>query len=60
MMGGTVPTHAIVTPLGVPFVIVPLVNADNNQHSFDENLRVGSFVSGMRAALGLLLADFRD
>lgn len=60
MMGGTVPTHAIVTPLGVPFVIVPLVNADNNQHSFDENLRVGSFVSGIRSALGLLLTDFRD
>jgi acetylornithine deacetylase/succinyl-diaminopimelate desuccinylase-like protein len=60
MMGGTVPTHAIVTPLGVPFVIVPLVNADNNQHSFDENLRIGSFVSGMRSALGLLLTDLRD
>jgi acetylornithine deacetylase/succinyl-diaminopimelate desuccinylase-like protein len=60
MMGGTVPTHAIVTPLGLPFVIVPLVNADNNQHSFDENLRMGSFVSGMRTTLGLLLTDFGE
>jgi acetylornithine deacetylase/succinyl-diaminopimelate desuccinylase-like protein len=60
MMGGTVPTHEIVTPLGQPFVIVPLVNADNNQHSFDENLRMGNFLSGMRATLGLLLTDFRD
>jgi acetylornithine deacetylase/succinyl-diaminopimelate desuccinylase-like protein len=60
MMGGTVPTHAIVTPLGLPFVIVPLVNADNNQHSFDENLRAGSFVSGIRTTLGLLLTDFGD
>lgn len=60
MMGGTVPTHAIVTPLGLPFVIVPLVNADNNQHSFDENLRMGSFVSGMRTALGLLLTDYGE
>lgn len=60
MMGGTVPTHEIVTPLGQPFVLVPLVNADNNQHSFDENLRMGNFLSGMRATLGLLLTDFRD
>ncbi|MBK9090703.1 MAG: M20/M25/M40 family metallo-hydrolase [Holophagales bacterium] len=60
MMGGTVPTHEIVTPLGLPFVIVPLVNADNNQHSFDENLRMGNFVSGMRATLGLLLTDYGD
>ena len=41
MMGGTVPTHAIVGTARAPFVIVPLVNADNNQHSYDENLRMG-------------------
>ena len=54
MMGGTVPTHALVEPLGTPFVILPLVNADNNQHAFDENLRMGNVLSGMRALLGLL------
>ena len=58
MMGGTVPTRAIVAPLGTPFVLVPLGNADNNQHSFDENLRMGNFVSGMRTTLGLPLTPF--
>lgn len=60
VMGGTVPTHEIVTPLHAPFVLVPLVNSDNNQHAFDENLRMGNYVSGMRAMLGLLLATYRE
>jgi hypothetical protein len=60
MMGGTEPRLESVTPLTLPFVIVPLVNADNNQHFFDENLWIGSFVSGMRKTLGLLLKDYRE
>jgi len=36
------------------------VNADNGQHSFDEDFRRGNFVSGFRSTLGLLLWDFRD
>lgn len=58
MMGGTVPTDAIVGPLGTPFVILPLVNGDNNQHAFDENLRTGNFLSGTRALAGLLRTPF--
>ena len=42
MMGGTVPTGAAVQALQSPFVIVPLVNADNNQHSYDENMRLAT------------------
>jgi hypothetical protein len=41
MMGGSVPTDKLVDALGVPFIIVPMVSNDNNQHSFDENLRIG-------------------
>lgn len=52
--GATVPTHEIVSPLGLPFVIVPTVNVDNNQHTYDENLRLGNYLSGMRIMLGLL------
>jgi acetylornithine deacetylase/succinyl-diaminopimelate desuccinylase-like protein len=52
--GGTVPTHEIVAPLNVPFVLVSVVNADNNQHAYDENLRMGNYLSGMRSMLGLL------
>ena len=54
MMGGSVPTDKLVDALGVPFIIVPLVNGDNNQHSFDENLRVGHYVDGVRTLATLL------
>jgi hypothetical protein len=39
-------------------VIVPLVNNDNNQRSFDENVRVGRLLEGTRAFTGLLLTPF--
>jgi acetylornithine deacetylase/succinyl-diaminopimelate desuccinylase-like protein len=58
MMGGSVPTDKLVEALGLPFVIVPLVNGDNNQHSFDENLRLGQFLDGTRAFTGLLRAPY--
>ncbi|CAG2128936.1 acetylornithine deacetylase/succinyl-diaminopimelate desuccinylase-like protein [Cupriavidus plantarum] len=58
MMGGTVPTAEIVNVLKVPFVIVPLVNADNNQHAANENLRLGNYTSGVRTMYGLLTQGF--
>ncbi len=58
MMGATVPTEALVEALEIPFVIVPMVHNDNNQHSFDENLRVGHLLSGTRAFTGLLVTPF--
>lgn len=39
--------------LKVPYVIVPLVNADNNQHSFDENLRLGNYLEGIRTIVAM-------
>jgi acetylornithine deacetylase/succinyl-diaminopimelate desuccinylase-like protein len=54
MMGGSVPTDSLVEILGAPFVIVPLVNGDNNQHTFDENVRVGHYVEGVRTIVGML------
>jgi acetylornithine deacetylase/succinyl-diaminopimelate desuccinylase-like protein len=54
MMGGSVPTDSLVEILGAPFVIVPLVNGDNNQHTFDENMRVGHYVEGVRTIFGML------
>lgn len=58
--GGTVPTHEIVGPLNLPFVIVPTVNPDNNQHTYDENLRMGNYLSGMRTMLGLINTPYKD
>src|SRR5438876_5049122 len=58
MMGGTVPTDVLVDALRLPFVLVPTVNPDNNQHSHDENLRIGNFVSGTRAIRDLLTTPY--
>lgn len=60
MMGGTLPTHAIVGPLKAPFVQVPVVNPDNNQHAYDENLRMGHYLTGMRTMAALLTAPYPD
>ncbi len=58
MMGGSLPTAQLVSALALPFVILPLVNADNNQHSFDENLRVGHYVDGIHTLLRLLRSPY--
>ncbi|MGH8186992.1 MAG: M20/M25/M40 family metallo-hydrolase [Steroidobacteraceae bacterium] len=54
MMGGTVPTDVLVAALRMPFVLIPTVNGDNNQHSHDENLRLGNLVSGTEIVYSLL------
>ncbi|MFQ5789537.1 MAG: M20/M25/M40 family metallo-hydrolase [Acidobacteriota bacterium] len=41
--GGTVPIAPFIRALGFPAVSVPTVNFDNNQHSPNENLRLGHF-----------------
>ena len=58
MMGGSLPTEQLVSTLKMPFVILPLVNADNNQHSFDENLRIGHYVDGIQTLLRLLRTPY--
>jgi acetylornithine deacetylase/succinyl-diaminopimelate desuccinylase-like protein len=60
MMGGTLPTHQIVGPLLAPFVLVSVVNPDNNQHTYDENLRMGHYLSGMRTLAALLTAPYPE
>ena len=53
-MGGTLPTSPFINTLDVPAVIVPLVNSDNNQHSPNENLRLGNYFDGSKTIYGLL------
>jgi acetylornithine deacetylase/succinyl-diaminopimelate desuccinylase-like protein len=43
-----------VNTLDVPAVIVPTVNPDNNQHSPNENVRVGNYVDGVRSIIAIL------
>jgi acetylornithine deacetylase/succinyl-diaminopimelate desuccinylase-like protein len=58
MMGGTVPTDVLVDALHLPFIGVPTVNADNNQHAHDENLRIGNFISGTQTLFSLLVTPY--
>jgi len=52
--GGSIPISPFVTTLGVPAVTVPTVNPDNNQHSPNENLRLGNFEEGIQVILAVL------
>ncbi|MGO1282377.1 MAG: hypothetical protein ACTJHI_08050 [Psychrobacter sp.] len=54
IMGGTVPVAEIVDALQVPFVIMPLVNVDNNQHTANENMRMGNYINGVRTLYSLV------
>lgn len=44
--GGSVPMY-IFERLGLPVINLPIVNHDNNQHSENENVRVGNFWRGI-------------
>jgi acetylornithine deacetylase/succinyl-diaminopimelate desuccinylase-like protein len=52
--GGSIPIAPFVVKLGLPAVGVPTVNRDNNQHSPNENLRLGNFAEGVRTFLAIL------
>jgi acetylornithine deacetylase/succinyl-diaminopimelate desuccinylase-like protein len=52
--GGSIPISPFVRSLGIPAVTVPTVNADNNQHSPNENLRVGNYIDGVKTFLAIL------
>ncbi len=53
-MGGSIPIAPIIDALRVPAAIVPTVNIDNNQHSPNENLRLGNFVEGIAMLMAVL------
>jgi acetylornithine deacetylase/succinyl-diaminopimelate desuccinylase-like protein len=59
MMGGTVPTDVLVDALHLPILMICTVNADNNQHAHDENLRIGNFVTGTQTIYSLLTTPYR-
>ena len=54
MSGGSIPISPFVTTLGIPAVTVPTVNRDNNQHSPNENLRLGNYREGIQTMLAIL------
>ena len=58
MSGGSIPIAPFITTLGVPAVTVPTVNSDNNQHSPNENLRIGNYIDGITTFLSILTEPF--
>ena len=54
LMGGSIPISPFVNALKVPAVGIPTVNMDNNQHSPNENLRLGNYKEGVKMVLGIL------
>ena len=53
-MGGTVPIIPAINTLGIPAIIVPMVNMDNNQHNPNENIRIGNMETGIRMCWAIL------
>ncbi|MFS4416233.1 M20/M25/M40 family metallo-hydrolase [Maribacter sp. 2307ULW6-5] len=54
IMGGTVPIAPFINELKIPAFVVPMVNPDNNQHSPNENLKIGQIAYGIKAFYNLL------
>ncbi len=54
MSGGSIPISPFVNTLDLPAVAVPTVNRDNNQHSPNENLRLGNYREGIKTILSIL------
>ncbi|WP_026950372.1 M20/M25/M40 family metallo-hydrolase [Algoriphagus mannitolivorans] len=52
--GGSIPISPFVDALGIPAVTIPTVNADNNQHSPNENIRLGNYKEGILTIISVL------
>jgi acetylornithine deacetylase/succinyl-diaminopimelate desuccinylase-like protein len=53
-MGGSVPLYAIEQELAVPWIGVPIVNHDNNQHAANENIRLQNLWDGIELMAALM------
>ncbi len=57
-LGGTGPTYMFTDLLDLPAIGVPIANPDNNQHQYDENIRIGNLWRGIETMAALLVADW--
>jgi acetylornithine deacetylase/succinyl-diaminopimelate desuccinylase-like protein len=57
--GGTVPIAPFIDAMGFPAIGVPIVNFDNNQHAENENLRLGTFFTGITTLAAVLTAEMK-
>lgn len=56
--GGSIPISPFVVKLGFPAIAVPVVNYDNNQHSENENIRLGNYLEGIQSYYSILTAVY--
>jgi acetylornithine deacetylase/succinyl-diaminopimelate desuccinylase-like protein len=52
--GGSLPLYMIRQELGLPTISVPIANHDDNQHTFDENLRIQNLWDGIEVMAAVL------
>ncbi len=53
-MGGSLPLTSVERPLGTRTIVIPIGNHDNNQHSYNENLRIQNLWDGIELMAALL------
>ncbi len=53
-LGGSLPLYMFEQASSAPIVILPIANFDNNQHSADENIRIGNLFYGIDAYAAVL------
>ncbi|MEE8134214.1 MAG: M20/M25/M40 family metallo-hydrolase [Gemmatimonadales bacterium] len=58
-MGGSGPAFVYTDILQAPFVVVPTVNHDNNQHARNENVRLGNFFRSVEILAAAATAQVR-
>ncbi|WP_257958704.1 M20/M25/M40 family metallo-hydrolase [Bacillus sp. V3-13] len=54
-IGATFPDYVFTKILGLPSILVPYANADENNHSPNENMKVECFFNGIKATCQVLL-----
>ena len=54
-LGGSLPVDDLVNVLKAKFLIVPIANADNNQHAENENIRIKNFRDGIDMIASIML-----
>jgi acetylornithine deacetylase/succinyl-diaminopimelate desuccinylase-like protein len=53
-LGGSLPMDTFQEVLRAPLIVLPMVNHDNNQHAFDENLRIQNLWDGIEMYAGVM------
>ena len=53
-LGGSLPDYVWTSILGVPSVLVPYANPDENNHAPNENLKVEDFFAGIRTSANVI------